>query len=75
MIDRVTNYRSRYGYPGWIALVAEFWWRLEHLPGYADRVEPPMWWQRIVSFSYRQRKAWERRGAVSAKSIEHGESL
>lgn len=54
-----TNYHSRYGYPRWIAVIAECWWRLEHLPyrggegglcGYVNR------------YAYGQRHAWERRG-------------
>ena len=27
------HYHSRYGYPRWIAYIAEFWWRIEHLSG------------------------------------------
>ena len=45
------TYHDRYGYPYRIAVMAEFWWRLEHFRG-------P--WQ---GYAYRQRKAWERRGA------------
>lgn len=53
------DYRIRYGYPWRWALVAEVWWRLEHLPyrggdgglcGY------------ITRYAYRHRKAVERRG-------------
>lgn len=64
MIDWFTDYRRRYGYPVGVALVAEFWWRVEHagtyrggnggLFGYVQRV------------GYRQRKAWERKGADRA---------
>lgn len=61
ILNWFTNYRSRYGYPPRIALIAEFWWRLEHLPyrggngglcGYVNR------------YAYVQRKQWERAGAA-----------
>jgi hypothetical protein len=33
IVDRFTNYRSRYGYPLRWAVAAEIAWRVEHMPG------------------------------------------
>lgn len=59
IVDRFTNYRSRYGYPADIAIIAEFWWRIEH-------VGLSRWWGRATrslrSVGYAQRKRWERIG-------------
>jgi hypothetical protein len=51
LVDRFTNYRSRYGYPTRVALRAEFLWRLEHAPLEAVRL-----------WAYPRRKAAERKG-------------
>lgn len=48
------TYHRRYGYPWPTAILAEFWWRLEHLPLGA-----------LASYAYKRRKAAERRGSVS----------
>ncbi|MBA3584924.1 MAG: hypothetical protein H0W36_10440 [Gemmatimonadetes bacterium] len=47
------KYHWHYGYPLGVAIVAEFWWRVEHV----SRREG-----RLALYGYRQRKAWERRG-------------
>lgn len=52
LLDRFTNYRTRYGYPPMEAFFAEMWWRLEHSP------------LSNVLGAYRRRKDWERRGAA-----------
>lgn len=52
LLDRFTNYRTRYGYPPMEAFFAEFWWRVEH-----SRFDYPLG-------AYRRRKDWERRGAA-----------
>lgn len=52
LLDRFTNYRTRYGYPPLDAFCAEFWWRVEH-----SRFEG-------LFGAYRRRKDWERRGAA-----------
>jgi tetratricopeptide (TPR) repeat protein len=46
------TYRTRYGYPLKWALVAEFFWRVEHLP----------WPGCLHRWGYRMRKASEHRG-------------
>lgn len=43
-------YKTKYGYPWRGAIVAEFWWRVEHLGP-----------QRIRSIGYAHRKSAERR--------------
>lgn len=53
LIDRFTNYRSRYGYPPMTALRAESWWRIEHAP----------LGERVRSYGYARRKVAERAGA------------
>ncbi len=50
------TYHDRYGYGLRHAIVAEFWWRVEHLPA-GDHVR---------AFGYRKRKQAEKR-AVLAK--------
>jgi hypothetical protein len=45
------TYHRRYGYPWPIAITAEFWWRVEHLP-----LGP------VARLAYGKRKAAERRG-------------
>lgn len=64
MLDRFTNYRSRYGYPAWEAFVAEVWWRLEHIrwSRLGEDDDEGSIWNRIRVFAYPKRKAWERRG-------------
>lgn len=54
------DYSIRYGYPLKVALVAEFWWRVEHLGVY--RGGNGGLFGSMRRLGYRQRKAWERRG-------------
>lgn len=61
-VDLVTNYRYRYGYPATVALVAEFWWRVEHLGVYRGGDGGLFGYVRRLA--YRRRKAWERRGGL-----------
>lgn len=46
------TYHHRYGYPWPTAVVAEFWWRVEHMP-----LGP------LARRAYGKRKAAERRGS------------
>lgn len=48
------TYQTRYGYPYRTALLAEFWWRLEHC-----RVHV------VERFAYPRRKAAERKGPAA----------
>jgi hypothetical protein len=60
LLDPLPDYHTRYGYPLGVAIVAEFWWRVEHLGVY--RGGDGGLFGAIQRFGYRQRKAWERRG-------------
>jgi hypothetical protein len=55
------TYRVRYGYPWPTAVVAEFWWRLEHAFPY--RGEDGGLCGYVARRAYRNRKAAERRGS------------
>ena len=63
----VPVYATRYGYPLGIALVAEFWWRVEHV-GYYRGGDGGLA-GRARCRGYTQRKRWECRGyaATSGK--------
>lgn len=56
-------YQTRYGYPWRIAVVAEFWWRVEHLGVY--RGGNGGLFGCVNRLGYVQRKTWERRGAAA----------
>ncbi len=63
----VPEYRSRYGYPWKEALIAEFWWRIEHL-GYYRGGDGGLFGY-VRRYGYFQRKTWERRGTVAKGGI------
>lgn len=73
ILDRFTNYHSRYGYPLFEAFVAESWWRIEHIPSRKDRegyyVDDGWLRGAIRSYAYRQRKNWERRGFAKGTGV------
>lgn len=56
-------YKTRYDYPLGVALIAEFWWRVEHLGTYRGGDGGLL--GAIRRQGYRQRKAWERRGSTA----------
>lgn len=57
------KYQTRYGYPWWIAIVAEFWWRVEHL-GYYRGGDGGLFGY-VQRRGYTKRKAWEKRGVLA----------
>lgn len=61
MPGRFTNYCKWYGYPTHVALIAEVWWRLEHVGRY--RGSEGGLCGHLNRYAYRQRKRWERIGA------------
>lgn len=68
IVDRLTDYRSCYGYPADIALIAEFWWRVEHLGDRRWIIRKLVYYfdwspfRRVRRVGYAQRKRWERIG-------------
>jgi hypothetical protein len=55
----VLNYRTDYGYPWRWAILAEVFWRIEHLPwNYDGQVFAP-----LSRWGYRMRKTCEHRGS------------
>lgn len=53
------NYRTDYGYPWRWAILAEVFWRIEHLPwNYDGQVFAP-----LSRWGYRMRKTCEHRGS------------
>jgi len=59
----VIAYRDKYGYPLHTAVIAEFWWRVEHLFPY--RGEDGGLCGHLTRFAYRKRHEAERRGGVT----------